>query len=396
MAEISRLKLILLNMSDQEILQLLSANLPSEEKSAGKKATPSAAATDGSVHWYDRPICGLSKEGKEHLRELEKQLNDANQSRNVDTKQVRYLKQLKRMPMKVPDFYRNHTAPKDLFRRLQSLCRENDIPEEILQRMIPALLTYMETGHMRPTLFVGEKGCGKTTAVRILAQEALHIPTEVIKVPQTEGGHGLTGYCPTYRSADAGCLAKARLRANSLLVAYIFDEIDKVPHDGNHASIDETLLSVTDESCSEVYDNFLESTLVGLEHCPMFFTANDLDKVNPILADRCQVIHFPNASASRIKSISRKYTDRKLNSDLYRLIHFDYDLMDRHIDHLVSQDITSIRRHQQMIEAVLETALGTALVQETDEIVEVTEDMFRDAERSVLGTVRPRIGFDLS
>ena len=394
MAEISKLKLFLLNMSDQEILKLIGANLPADGKISGKAAGKTAAA-DGSVRWYDRKLCGLSREGQKHLQELEEQLNDASRAHHVDLKQVRYLRQLKKMHMEVPVSFRLRTDPKAMFRRLQSFCRENDIPEDILQRMVPALITYMETGHMRPTLFVGEKGCGKTTAVRILAQEALRIPTEVVKVPQTDGGQGLTGFCATYHSADAGCLAKARLRSNSLLVAYIFDEIDKVPRDGNHASVDEALLSVTDESCSDVYDNFLETTLVGLEHCPMFFTANDLDKVNPILADRCNVIHFPNASASRIKSISRKYADRKMNSDLYSLIRFDYDLMDRHIDHLVAQDITSLRRHQQMIEAVLENALSTALVQETDEIVDVTEDMFEDAERSILGTVRPRIGFGL-
>lgn len=125
----------------------------------------------------------------------------------------------------------------------------------------------------------------------------------------------------------------------------------------------------------------------------MFMTANDLQKVSPILADRCAVIHFPNANAARIKSISRKYADKKLASDLYSIIKFDYDLMDKHIDNLVSHDVTSLRKHQQMIEAVLENALNIALIQDTEEVVAVTEDMFAEAEIAVLGAVKHRVGF---
>ena len=246
---------------------------------------------------------------------------------------------------------------------------------------------------MRPIIFWGEKGCGKTTAVRLLVEEALKIPTEVIKVPQTDGGHGLCGDCGSYQSADVGALAKARLRADSLLIAYIFDEIDKVTHDRNRAAIDDELLSVTDESCDTIVDNYLETDLIGLEYCPKFMTANDLQKVSPILADRCTVIHFPNASSDRIKSISRKFVDKRLENRLYSMIRFDYDLMNTHIDHLVQQDITSLRRHQQMIESVLENALEKALIQESNEVVSVTEAMFADAEKAVTGSVKKQVGF---
>lgn len=344
-------------------------------------------------HWFDKPLRGLSEDGKKHLKELVEQLNTPGSSHHVDRKQVRYLKQLEKMQLVVPDCFRNKADPKAIYRHLVDFCRSNDIPEEIVHRVVPALVTYMETGRMRPIIFVGEKGCGKTTAVKLLVEEALHLPTEVIKIPQTDGSHGMTGDCGTYQSADVGCIAKARLRANSLLVAYVFDEIDKVSHERNRASVDDELLSITDESCSDVYDNYLETALVGLEHCPMFMTANDIQTISPILADRCTVIQFPNATAARIKSISRKYADKKMKNNIYSLISFDYELMDAHIDNLVHHDVTSLRKHQQMIEAVLENALNVALTQESEEIVSVTEDMFAVAETAVLGAVKRRAGF---
>lgn len=382
----------LLQMGDKEILRVMSSGYIKTEHSVSQ-STPQAKEKQYSMHWFDKEITGLTKEGTAHLKELLEQLTNPGTSHHVDKKQVRYLTQLKHMRLSVPDLFRNKVNPKSLYRHLVSFCRANDIPEEIVGRVVPALVEYIETGHMRPIIFVGEKGCGKTTAVRLLVEEALHLPTEVIKIPQTDGSHGMTGDNGTYQSADVGCIARARLRANNLLVAYVFDEIDKVSHDRNRASVDDELLSITDESCCDVYDNYLETTLVGLEHCPMFMTANDLQKISPILADRCTVIPFPNANAARIKSISRKYASKKLTSGLYGLISFDFALMDKHIDNLISRGITSLRKHQQMIEAVLENALNIALIQDSEEVVAVTEAMFVSAVNAVLGAAKHRVGF---
>lgn len=203
----------------------------------------------------------------------------------------------------------------------------------------------------------------------------------------------MTGDSGSYMAADVGYIAKVRLRANSLIVAYIFDEIDKVCHERNRANVDDELLSITDESCIDIVDNYLETSLVGLEHCPMFFTANDLQKVSPILVDRCSVIRFPNANVERLKSISRKYINKQLGNNLYSSIQFNYELMDKHIDNLIKHNVTSIRKHQQMIELVLGNALSKLLFQDTEEVVPVTEDLFNDAERTVLGTVKTRMFF---
>lgn len=386
MAELSEVKKLVLSLSDREIMALLGLQ--------DNKNLKKTARTGTSCRWIDKQISGLSSEGLARLKELEVQLDDISTAHHVDKKQVRYLRALKKMKLQVPRFFRESVDPKKLYGHLKSFCICHDIPDEIVSRVVPALVTYIETGHMRPIIFVGEKGCGKTTSVRLLVEEALRIPTEVIKVPQTDGGHGMTGDCGTYQSSDVGCIAKARLRTNSLLVAYIFDEIDKVTHDRNRASVDDELLSITDESNTDVFDNYLETTLVGLEHCPMFFTANDLQKINPILADRCMVIPFPEASASRIKSISKKYAEKKLASDLYSMIDFNYELLFKSIDRLVDRNITSLRKHQQMIETVLENALDTALVQEDNTPVSVTESMFTDAEQAILGTVKRKVGFD--
>ena len=391
MQELSDIKKLLLKLSDRELIELFGGQNNTILLS-GKQRTN---YDNQSRSWMDKPIIGLNRDGLAHLRDLEKQLDDPSTAHHVDKKQVRYLKSLKKMKLEIPTFFRETADPKRTYNRLKLFCQSNDIPDEIISRVVPAIVTYIETGKMRPILFVGEKGCGKTTAVRMLVEEALRIPTEVIKVPQTDGAHGITGDCGVYQSADAGCIAKARLRYKSLLVAYIFDEIDKVSPGRNRANIDDELLSITDESNSSIFDNYLETTIVGLEHCPIFFTANDLQKVNPILADRCMIIKFPNASATRIKSICKKYIEKKLALGLYSMIDFsNYDLLYKRIDHLVkSNNITSIRKHQQLIEVVFENALDAAFSQEGNKPIMITPDMIIKAEQSVIDGVKQKVGF---
>lgn len=386
MTEISEIKKMVLSLSDREIITLLGLQ-------KNKKEVKNTLDKRDSRSWMDKPICGLDKEGIAHFKELKAQLDDVYTAHNVDRKQVRYLKALSKMKLEVPPFFRETVDPRKLYNSMKSFCINHDIPDEIIPKIIPALVAYIETGHMRPIIFVGEKGCGKTTAVKLLVKGILQIPTEIIKIPQTDGGHGMSGDSGKYQSADLGYIAKARLRAKSIIVGYIFDEVDKVTHDYNHASVDDELLSITDESNNTIYDNYLEARLVGLEYCPMFFTANDLQKVNPMLADRCMVIPFPNANVSRIKSISKKYAERKLESSIYSMIKFDYNLMFKSIEHLVAHNVTSLRRHQQMIEIVLEDALDTAFTKNDDTPAAVTEDMFNKAEEAILGSEKREVGF---
>ena len=149
MNELSPIRKALLELSEEDLFRLL---IILKTQKAEQKA---AAQGDGS-RWFEQDICGLTQEGLAHLQALEKKAGNAFGGTSVDQKQLRYLRISKRMKMRVPALFREAVDPKRLFKTMKSYCLDNDIPEEIAVRLVPMLVTYIETGRMRPIILVGE------------------------------------------------------------------------------------------------------------------------------------------------------------------------------------------------------------------------------------------------
>ena len=388
MQEISAWKQSILKMDDRQIAAILKLAYQNSQE----QPTPAPALPDSSdAPWYDRPIAGLDKTCLARLREDKKRLRSGRG--NVDVKWVRYAETFRRMTFHAPAIFRAAEKPQQMYRRLIAFCQDNDIPGEVVEVLLPSLLEYIKTGHCRPVLICGEQGCGKTTAFQLLIKQALDLPVAVIKVPEEDAGHGLTGTCGSYTSADMGAIGRAMLRENSPVVGLLFDEIDKAAHSPNHASIDDELLSITDGSVDSVADKYLESVLHGLQYCPIFMTCNNLTQVSPILADRCSVIHFPRADPGRLHSIVQKHARKELNKELYQTIDLDPVLLDQGIDLLIARDIHSLRKHQQLVEIAIKQAFHQAMCQPEDQRVAVTREMLRSAADEIAGVTSRRIGF---
>ena len=390
MQEMSALKQTILKMDDRQIAAILKLASQNSRQPPGPAPASPALPDSPDTPWYDRQIAGLDKTCLDRLREDKKRLRSG---RNVDANWIRYAETFRHLTFQVPEIFRAAEKPQQMYRRLTAFCQDNDIPGEVVEVLLPSLLEYIRTGHCRPVLICGEQGCGKTTAFQLLIRQALGLPVAVIKVPEEDAGHGLTGTCGSYISADMGAIGRAMLREKSPVVGLLLDEIDKATHSPNHASIDDELLSITDGSVDSVADKYLESVLHGLQYCPLFMTCNDLKQVSSILADRCSVIHFPRADPGRLHSIIQKYAHKELNKDLYQTIDLDPALLDQSIDQLIARDVHSLRKHQQLVELALKRAFHQAMQQPEDQRVAVTREMLHSAEEEIVGITSRRIGF---
>lgn len=368
--------------------------LDSDDDKRGDNNNNKSKGRDSSPEkWYDKKIMGLDDDGIARLNQLKSDVRRG--ASHVDRKQILFLETLKDLQMKVPPIFKQNLSAKELYKKLKSFCDENDIPSESIKTLLPSLIQYGQTGSMRGIILVGPPGSGKTTCFRKLLDECLGLPVEVIKVPQAGTSHGIYGDAGTYQSASCGCICMGRLKHRSLIVAYLFDEIDKCASGSNRISISDELLSVNDDSVKEFHDTYIEARLPGLEHSLFLFTCNDLSRVSPILADRCQIIYFPSPNSIRIKSICHKYVEKKLSLPLYSVLEWNYELMNESIDNLINKEITSIRKHQQLIESVMASALDEAFNQDSDEPIRVTRAMFETAEMDILGIAnqKRKVGF---
>lgn len=375
---LSPLKQALLRLSDEQLLHLLQ-----NSKALTAAATGQPEARPDTGRWYDHPLTQLDRTALQRLREEKSKLK--NGSTHVDRKWVRYADAYRKMTFTPPSSW-SSSSVRGMWADLMRFCEDENLPKEIAEPLTPLLVEYIQTGHMRPVILHGSKGCGKTTAVKLLLKTALGLPVQVISVPQQDASHGLLGTCGSYTSADLGGLAKGLVAHNSPLVAFVLDEIDKGSHPTSRASIEEELLSVCDSSVSEIQDKYLESTLTSIQHCPVFMTCNDLQKVNPILTDRCLVLKFPDATKDRAQKITRQYTLNKMNQAdaLYaNMIDLDYTLLEKSVSRLAERNICSLRQYQQVVDEVLSRAFSQAMALPEGKI-KADEEMFLAAERRLL------------
>jgi len=167
------------------------------------------------------------------------------------------------------------------------------------------------------------------------------------------------------------------------VVGFVLDEVDKCPQPVTRAPLSQELLSICDESVEDVSDNYLGFRLEGLKHCPLIMTANAEKKIDPILRDRCILIHFPKADKLRIRRILEHYARKKLRDEIYDMIDLDLSLLEKNVELLLQNGVHSIRQHQQCLERVLGLALREAAHRELKQIT-VSELHFAEARKEIL------------
>jgi len=334
-------------------------------------------------YWFLQPMCGLPKQAESRLA-------------SPPNKQwLQYAMQFKKMPLRIPSSFFARTTVRTLYNKLIDFCRTQCLPDDIALELIPTIINWMKssTGYFRPLVFIGEQGCGKSTACKLICKQILGIDYYEISAPICDTSHGLFGETATFSHGDIGNFAAGMLHHNNLVVGFIVDEIDKAPLPESRSPLSHELLSACDDSNTDVQDNFLGFPLPTLKYCPIIMTANDESKINPYLLDRCTVLRFPNASLDRLEQILTKYTKAQTQTEIYNMVEVDYSLLRKTSERLLDNNIFSIRRHQQCIETALGYCLSEAMRNDIERI-ELTDEILQRAERKIInGKDRRKVGF---
>lgn len=352
---VSEFRKCVASMTDKQ-LEFLLLNLARQ----GAAAPPKEAAVQPAPKKAKGLLPGSILEEMETLRAAVRR-----RSGGLDAEHMKWLRTcetLQNLPRKECLF--QGASDLEVYQRLKALSQEKCLPESLSRAILGQLMAYLETGSMRPVLMVGEPGCGKTTAAQYLA-ELLGLPCYKVSAPKASTSHGLSGETRSYRGADAGEPVQAMLTTGIQNPVLIFDEVDKITRTTHSAQLDDELLSVCD-GARDIWDNFVGCRF-DLSACPVFMTANELERVSEPLRDRCLVIRFPEVDLPRLHRIMERYTVSKLRT-YHGRVHVGPSVVEALTENLYRKGVRSIRQHQKLVDNVLDNAYFKALEGENAQI----------------------------
>lgn len=232
------------------------------------------------------------------------------------------LEKLERMHPSTPDYsviynhldlmldlpWEEYTADHyDLVNAREILDNDHYGMDKIKERILEYLAVLKLKGDMKSPIlcFVGPPGIGKTSLGKSIAH-AINRKYVRLSLGGLHDESEIRGHRKTYIGAMPGRIIQSVRKAKAGNPVMILDEIDKVGQDmrGDPSS---ALLEVLDpEQNNTFYDNYLELEY-DLSKVLFIATANDLNKIQPALRDRLEIIFLNGYAVEEKVQIAKRH-----------------------------------------------------------------------------------------
>jgi ATP-dependent Lon protease len=154
----------------------------------------------------------------------------------------------------------------------------------------------------------GPAGVGKTSLIKNGVSDVLNRPFSFYALGGANDISVLEGHSYTYEGAIYGRLIEMLIETKIMNPIIFFDELDKISNDEKGNNIENLLIHLTDPSQNNcIYDKYFNGIEIDFSKSLLFFSFNNIHKINPILKDRLTIIKFEGYTIDEKIIILKEY-----------------------------------------------------------------------------------------
>ena len=159
----------------------------------------------------------------------------------------------------------------------------------------------------------GPAGIGKTSLIKDGLSKALSMPFSFVTLGGSTHASTLEGFDFTYEGSKWGRIVDILMENRCMNPIIFFDELDKISETKAGEEIAALLIHLTDSTQNNSFnDRYFSGIDFDLSKAFLIFSFNDINKINPILRDRINIINLEGFNIEEKIKIAKDFSLKKI------------------------------------------------------------------------------------